>query len=331
MNNKTPHRPLHGFTLVELLVVITIIGILIALLLPAVQAAREAARRMQCSNNLKQVALALLNYESAKGMLPMAYVDHSPEDLAAGKGWNGHSAFAQILPYLEMGNLADLYRYDLRVSNALNYPATRTIIPTFQCPGDDAGKRSSSNISRSNYVVCVGSNTLAKYTTGIDTIGASSHNGMDLSTDGAFQIVTGRRLAEIKDGTSNTAMASEVISGKVDSGQPWDARGLWAWWAMGASSYTHRYPPNTYVGDAMWAAYGDTECVDSEEMPCDTSKGGAQDQHYAAARSRHPGGVNLVFVDGHVSFVPNGIDPDVWRYIASIDDGQLVPEALGAY
>lgn len=323
-SNRRKATPPAAFTLVELLVVITIIGILIALLLPAVQAAREAARRMQCSNNLKQVGLAMLNYECAGHQLPVGYIDLP---LAPKGGWPGHNALAQILNFLELDNVTNLYHFEVRANDPLNYKAASTIIPTYQCPSDDAGKRTRYGAySRSNYVFCMGSNTMANDMNGSNIINNASRTGMDVSTNGAFQIHAGRRLAEITDGTSNSALASEVISGKVDNAATWDARGLWVWWQMGASSYTHLNTPNSNVADAMYNANGDVECVDTDDMPCDTSKGGAMDRFHAAARSRHPGGVNLVFCDGHVSFANDTIDQTIWRAVGGVNDGKVISQ-----
>ena len=126
-------RKQRGFTLVELLVVIAIIGILIALLLPAVQSAREAARRMQCSNNLKQVGLAMLTYEQARGVLPIGYVDK----VGAPNGWPGHTAFAQILDYIEQDNVAGTYVFEKRIldlTDNVNLPTTSAQILRFNVP-----------------------------------------------------------------------------------------------------------------------------------------------------------------------------------------------------
>ena len=147
-----------------------------------------------------------------------------------------------------------------------------------------------------------------------------------------FQIGEGRKLSDITDGLSKTALASEVISGKHDEQIAGtvesDDRGLWAWHIMGASSYTHRNTPNSGVGDAMWANPSqDIECVHSEQMPCDNTHGTSMDEFQAAARSQHPGGVQVVFADGHVNFMSDTIDVTLWQCLGAINDGWTVSDS----
>ena len=309
--------PSRGFTLVELLVVITIIGILIALLLPAVQAAREAARRMQCSNSIRQIGLALLNYHDTSGRLPIGVTTS-----------NNNSGFARILPFLELGNLADIYHLDQYYLSAANAQATATEVSTYVCPSDDGHERRfyHSNspqqyYARSNYVLCNGSNTWA----------ASASNN---ANDGAFQRNLCQSLADFKDGTSCSALASEVISGKADlwpspTGR-FDARGIWAWCTLGAIGYTHKNTPNSGAGDYMWDYSSGPECVNdpSAGMPCQYGASLNEYSFHVAARSRHPGGVSVVFADDHVSFISETINATAWQRLGSINDGLVVEGGL---
>ncbi len=309
---STTSRKPSAFTLVELLVVIAIIGILIALLLPAVQAAREAARRMQCSNNLRQVGLAMLNHHEAIGEFPIGVNSHGEEN---------HTGFSRILSYLEQENLHDAIDFDKYFLSPENRVALATHVSTFICPSDDAAGRTFHHVSlnqhfaRSNYVLNYGSNTFMK-----------SSSPQDFKTDGVFQIRGSRKLSDITDGTSKTVLASEMISGKHDkwtgSGR-FDSRGLWSWSTMGAHAYTHLHTPNSSVGDKMWDYSSGPECVDDKAggMPCVYGGSLHMHIHYASTRSRHPGGVNVVFTDNHVSFITNTIDAEVWRYLGAINDG----------
>jgi prepilin-type N-terminal cleavage/methylation domain-containing protein/prepilin-type processing-associated H-X9-DG protein len=297
-----------AFTLVELLVVITIIGILIALLLPAVQAAREAARRMQCGNNQKQVALALQNYVSALNALPpgIIFAGNSPD----------HTALIMLLPYLENQNVP--YNFNLRQYDPANKPAIGTQIAAYLCPSDDAaGRKVLETYSRSNVAVCFGSQAMCKSCT-CCTVPAK-----DAITDGAFQIDLSRRLDDFPDGTSNTVAVSEILSGKKDT-SPLDYRGAWTL-VLHGFNYEHYDTPNSSNGDVMYPG----TCVSEPDMPCASPTGDNLYLQHIAARSRHPGGVNAGFVDGHINFIPDVIDLAVWRALGARNDGTTL--ANGTY
>jgi prepilin-type processing-associated H-X9-DG protein len=313
-------------TLVELLAVIAIIGLLVALLLPAVQRVRESARRTQCGNNLRQVAAATLGFESSEGRLPPGVVDLP----LVGTGAPGHTAFTRILPWLEQGPVFQRYRFDLQNRDPLQDSATSSALSVYQCPSDDAAGRqavhtfNSVRFSRSNFVFSMGSNTMVRNCNGQSVMHtpAVSRGGWDLTNDGPFWMaVIGRPVAAIRDGLANTAFFSEVRSGHseaFDSSRVWDVRGLWAWHLAGASAYTHRNTPNSSVGDALWANPGqDVSCTAEPRMPCDNTNGAAFDRFHAAARSRHPGGVQVAFLDGHLAFYADVVDANVWRSIGS--------------
>jgi prepilin-type N-terminal cleavage/methylation domain-containing protein/prepilin-type processing-associated H-X9-DG protein len=297
-----------GFTLVELLVVITIIGILIALLLPAVQAAREAARRMQCGNNHKQTGLAMQNYHFSIGTLPIGWVANF---ISTGNAPD-HTGLISLLPYLEQQNVP--YHFELRQYDPLNQDALRTTINAYLCPSDTAaGRLLYGSFSRSNIVLCWGSQGMCA-----SCSFSSPMTAKDVVTDGAFQADQSRRLDDFTDGTSNTVVASEEISSTHDTA-PADYRGGWTL-VLHGSNYEHYDTPNSSNGDVMYPGI----CVAEPEMPCGTSGGNDLFRYHNAARSRHPGGVNVVFADGHTSFVPDGIDLAVWRALGARNDGSTL-------
>jgi len=319
-------RTSHGFTLVELLVVIAIIGILVALLLPAVQSAREAARRIQCTNHLKQVGLAILNFESAHGELPVGW----DGDLAVDNKPKAFTPLSQILPYLEEGIADALFDRDQTFLADANYKSLSQRIQIYRCPSDDAEGRAWHHpgvdllFARSNCVVCFGTGGMAKNTLGLYVESAFFNPASDMETDGAFRPVKARRLKELTDGTSKSALASEVLAGHDDLannvGTLFDERGLWVWPHMGSSVYSHATTPNTSVPDNLITG----RCGDSPPAPADMPCVGTtidQASHFAAARSHHPRGVNLVLADGHVSFFSNEIDFAAWQMIGAINDG----------
>jgi prepilin-type processing-associated H-X9-DG protein len=248
----------------------------------------------------------------------------------------GHTALAMILPFHEQANVLALYHPELANSHEINHEATRTQINVYQCPSDDSSGRAAINqgmrteMSRSNYAVCFGSRTMLRDANGVNIMTSPKRAGIDFQTDGAFRIDDSRKWCHFRDGTSSTALASEVLAGKDDSKGPgdknWDARGMWAWHVIGSFAYTHLNVPNTIVGDAMYAA-GSLNCVAQPKMPCDNSHGSRWDEFRAAARSHHPGGVNGVFGDGHVSFISETIELQTWRCMGAMDDGQAVTPA----
>ena len=240
----TIRRP--GFTLVELLVVIAIIGILIGMLLPAVQQVREAARRTQCQNNERQIALAMFNYESAYEKLPCG-------SLGAAEG----SWVVWLMPYIEQGRLADLYDQTQRYYHPNNQDVVKNGIPTYQCPSDEsqivdpAGSGAFHGIRKMNYVVNLGNTGWWNdvivdgryrmlppaaqaddpYASGTPVI----YQGAPFTLEGNLDKKIQFGLEELVDGTSNILMASEVIQGR--GGPGWDLRGL-AFWGYGAGFST---------------------------------------------------------------------------------------------
>jgi prepilin-type N-terminal cleavage/methylation domain-containing protein/prepilin-type processing-associated H-X9-DG protein len=315
----------NGFTLVELLVVIAIIGVLIALLLPAVQAAREAARRMQCNNKIKQISLSLHNYHDTHSTFPPgAFADGLPT-------WP-----LFVFPFLEMTaqhqqiNFSSKYYRD---PNRLFLVENR--FSTFVCPSDTLqylfswrGQNSSgASITTGptyplhNYLGCSG-NTVNAFsdgtppgwvlewpTSGTDTV---KHKG------GLFQICRDRpyfaTMGDIHDGTSNTLAISETIQGNQQTGD--DGRGFIVWTA--ACLFTTYDSPNTMAPDLLQDLCNTT---DNPNMPCNLDSSTTK-RNKISVRSRHPGGVNAGLCDGAVRFVSQTINIDVWRALGTTQGGE---------
>lgn len=323
-----------AFTLIELLVVIGIIGVLIAILLPAVQMAREAARRMQCSNNLHQLAIATISYESTHRILPPAgMVDFSEEKFECQTG-TMLSWITVLLPFMEQTPLFEQIDFN---RSAIDQPTEvfATCPPSLRCASDQAIERylvdpeltSNHRLAKGNYAVFVGPNHIDEHE----------------SYPGAF-VGPGQKLIQISDGLSNTVIFSEVRTRAQEA----DQRGAWAVCWPGATLlsmdlhfYTdlktgYRFNPALMTkGKGMTPNnQGPTfdpiyRCVDPDEsqslrMPCITynSTPYATGNYLSAApRSNHPGGVNASFGDGRVIFMINKIDEEVMAFLICSIDG----------
>jgi prepilin-type N-terminal cleavage/methylation domain-containing protein/prepilin-type processing-associated H-X9-DG protein len=278
-----------GFTLIELLVVMTVISGLIALLLPAVQAAREAARRVQCLNNLKQVGLALQNYHEGAGTFPMGYVARSrfvdgASDTAPGWGWA-----TMILPQLEQGPLFSAVNCGLSVEAPQNATVIRSMITTYLCPSDlahgpapvtDAAGNVLTTAAPSSYAACVGGNET-------DTATGIHQDGLGT---GAFFRNSRIRLADITDGTSQTITVVERARSK--------AGGVWAGAVArgtirrGAQNECPTTGALSYPAATMVQAH--CHLINTNSDP----DGGLDD-----CSSLHPTGANFLYADGSVHFL----------------------------
>jgi prepilin-type processing-associated H-X9-DG protein/prepilin-type N-terminal cleavage/methylation domain-containing protein len=322
-----------GFSLVELLVVIGIIGVLTALLIPAVQSSRSAASRASCSNNLRQLGIAAQNHESAMGYFPAGSVakEFAAEPTAA---WTFYrwSALAMLTPYLE--NTAAYNALDLSVplygSNfevrPENVDAVKIWVAELLCPADEI-RVLTEDFAPTSYAACAGT---------------GAGGGSPRDADGVFFINSEIRIAQIADGTSKTALLSESVLGEprpanhdpqteykfsflapltdalCSGANQWnvsDPRGFsWVNGEFRCALYNHRTTPNSATPDCMGVTIGGP--VQTRYTP----------YGWRTARSRHPGGVNVLYADGSLRFVSDSTDLAAWQALATIAGQETLTE-----
>lgn len=327
-------RPRRGFTLVELLVVIAIIGILIALLLPAVQAAREAARRMQCANHLKQIGLALLTYENAHRAFPPSAIvsgrnpgpnDNSPPDSqwlvwedalnSSGAGRHGTSWMLLILPMMEQGPLHAQWNFQTNVMG--NRSLAQTDIPTFYCPSRRSGVRDGIDSQiifdgmtggGTDYGGCAGGGDCC-YNAPPETHPITGPWWHQKGNRGIFSLPnTSTRISAISDGTSSTVMIGEVqrMYGDVPRKKSLDG------WAVGGAS-------TVFDGGTGHNAPGPGREDNNE---------GINGPWFQAPGSDHTGGAQFGMADGSVHFLSENMNARVFERLCTMQEGVPVGEGF---
>ncbi len=301
-----------AFTLVELLVVIAIIGVLVALLLPAVQAAREAARRSSCSNNLKQIGIGLHNYHDTKLAFPMGQNNWIGQN--ASSKWQRSCWFQLHLPFVEQQPLFDqLDAYTKQTpapGHVIAFPINNTIVKMFVCPSDGEGPKNETTANskqgfHGNYVLCAGS-TVFNPTTPV-----ADPNGINLN--GMFFPFSTTKFASNLDGTSNTIYGGEILTVKDTTAH--DLRGrYWNTW-QGNVLMSTLYPPNTTVGDVS------SYCITAPRRPC---QGLNTANVVQSARSNHPGGGMFLMGDASVRFIPSTVDLLTYQALGTRQQGETL-------
>ena len=322
-----------GFTLIELLVVIAIIAVLVSLLLPAVQQAREAARRSQCRNNLKQIGLALHNYEGSYRVFPPGYVDfnfnpNNTPDTDLGPGW-GWATF--LLPFMDQTNVYNQINFNQGVGLLSNVQISKQALPIFQCPSDGlqdpfAVYDSSfgtpiATVAHSNYV---GDNGW------IECFGGAGGNpqpgpladGLNGTFGkagvGIFYRNSNNRIANVTDGLSNTIFVGERSSNHAPSTWTGAVTGgrCPAWMAQTAGPYSPPPGPaydNADFGEALIFAHGNATHIPNSDFPIFDP-----DVFY----SFHSGGCHFLFGDGSVRFISSSVDGYTYQYLSTIAGGE---------
>jgi len=309
MQGHAKHFERRGFTLVELLVVIAIIGILVSLLLPAIQSARETARRTQCMNNMRQTSLALIQYSEQKKSLPIGYASKMEDQSAYFRnGW-----FYDVLPFTEETVLAQTYKAHLRGPKSgsfsyTNMPQKEAILPLFLCPSqpDLAKINNASSLTNQqgfhgNYAVNGGNN----YFNGAPGVDSTKLNG-------AFRCVDPVPIATIRDGTSHTLLISELIVVPDFPGE--DVRGRLHNGCHTGNFFGTLYSPNSLTPDRANFL---------QDTPPEAPAVKSTSNVMISARSYHKGGVNAGMVDGSIHFIPDEIDATTYAAIGSRAGGEV--------
>ena len=314
-SSRTGSQTTRGITLIELLVVIAIIGLLVQLVLPAVQAAREAARRTRCMNNLRQVGVAMQNHYAAQGAFPFGSRSGPEHPRFDHPEWPYFLHF--LLPYLEETNAYDLLR-DSRFNLPDPWEAAedswpKVLIehpfPMYLCPSD-INYGGVKQTGRSPWPLPV-SNYLGIF--------SGLNDGESVSEPAGRQAIWGinrrTKTSQISDGTSHTAAVVEYLIGFEE-----DSRG-WFYTNRAAQKFIHvTHTPNTATPDVLLASHCTGRNDPQANLPCQAGLDSEGHDNFASSRSRHVEGVNVAYADGSVHFIDQSIDQETWQMLGWIDD-----------
>jgi prepilin-type N-terminal cleavage/methylation domain-containing protein/prepilin-type processing-associated H-X9-DG protein len=300
-----------GFTLIELLVVIAIIAVLIGLLLPAVQKVREASNRTSCQNNLKQIGLGVLNFETARGGLPPSRTTRGGP-LAGYYGYE-HSWSVALLPYIEQTASFNLYHYDRNWSDQVNQEAVQTYLKLFNCPSTPKQARVDrvTGASAGDYHAV----NAIKFFVGINCfglVGVNANTPDDPRLVGAMRRDQITRITAITDGTSSTILVAE------DAGRP-------PFYNADRQVFDPNPPPSSGTDEAGWADPNGAFSIDGADRNGQVPGGCAINcSNNSEVYSFHPAGANVVFADGSVHFLSSGLDLCVLAGLATRAGGEVV-------
>jgi prepilin-type N-terminal cleavage/methylation domain-containing protein/prepilin-type processing-associated H-X9-DG protein len=307
-----------AFTLIELLVVIAIIAVLVGLLLPAVQKVREAANRAKCTNNLKQLGLAMHNYHDSRNVLPPGSRRklNDPSYVGPGEWYDDHGWYSQMGPFIEQDNWYHLINLEKSFSDEVNDKARRFEMPIFACPDDGLKHNEWPSATwariRGNYVVNFGNTNYGQTTKAGVLFGGAP-----------FGISKSSHFGDITDGLSNTLLMGEVIT-VGDTTIYWGGPLSDFSTSLGGQTFEAWLTPNSPTFDDVARVCPPPNALNGIpgcNLIGDNDKTG--DQSFAA-RSKHPGGVNAALCDGSVHFFSNSINLAIWRALSTSRGGETV-------